>query len=144
MLIPSPATGVLALIAIGTPANGRSSPGSISSAAASARSASTSMNALTRSSSASIRSSANVTTSRAAISPPRTNAASSGTGLSIRLALIAGGGSLRDFAARRATGRWLYALDQHDVGVRGAAAQLAQRGVVLALVPLARGGGGRE
>ena len=43
----SPATGTLALIAIGTPANGRSSPGSIASAAASAPSASTSTNALT-------------------------------------------------------------------------------------------------
>ena len=40
-----PATGVLALMAIGTPANGRSSPGSIASAAASAPSASTSTNA---------------------------------------------------------------------------------------------------
>ena len=79
-----PATGTLDLIAIGTPANGRSSPGSIASAASSARSASTSTKALTCSSRSSIRASAAETTSRAAISPPRTSAASSWTGLSIR------------------------------------------------------------
>src|SRR4051812_28684733 len=80
----SPATGVLALIAIGTPANGRSSPGSIRSAAASAPSASTSMKALMRPSRSSIRSSAAVTTSRARSSPPLTWAASSPTLMAMR------------------------------------------------------------
>ena len=50
------ATGRLFLIAIGTPANGRSSPGSIAAAAASAPSRSTSTNALSCGSSASMRS----------------------------------------------------------------------------------------
>ena len=79
-----PATGTLALIAIGTPANGRSSPGSIASAAASARSASTSTNAFRVGSSASMRSSAEVTTSRALNSPPRTWAARSPTDMDMR------------------------------------------------------------
>ena len=61
----SPSTGTLALIAIGTPANGRVSPGWISSAAASARSASTSMNAFRPASSAPIRSSARLRRARA-------------------------------------------------------------------------------
>ena len=80
----SPATGTLALIAIGTPANGRSSPGSIASAAASARSASTSTNAFRVGSSASMRSSDEVTTSRALNSPPRTWAARSPTVMAMR------------------------------------------------------------
>ena len=82
--IGSPATGVLALIAIGTPANGRSSPGSMGSAAASAPSASTSTNALSLGSRSSIRSSVAVTTSRARSSPPRTWAASSPTLMAMR------------------------------------------------------------
>jgi hypothetical protein len=79
-----PSTGTFALMAIGTPANGRSSPGSIVSAAASARSASTSTNALIGPSRASIRSIAAPTVSRADSSPPRTSAASSPAGLIIR------------------------------------------------------------
>ena len=79
-----PSTGTLALIAIGTPANGRSSPGSIPSAAASARSASTSTNAFSLPSSDSIRSSEAWTSSRAASSPPRTRAARSATGVNMR------------------------------------------------------------
>src|SRR5215207_1458992 len=71
-------------MAIGTPANGRSSPGSIVSATARAPSASTSTNALIRPSRSSIRSSDSVTTSRARSSPPRTWAASSPTVMDIR------------------------------------------------------------
>src|SRR4051812_34088523 len=71
-------------MAIGTPANGRSSPGSIVSAVASAPSASTSTNALISPLRSSIRSSAAVTTSRARSSPPRTWAASSPTLMAIR------------------------------------------------------------
>ena len=61
----SPSTGTLALTAIGTPANGRTSPGWIASAAASARSPSTSTNAFRSPSSASIRSRLASTSSRA-------------------------------------------------------------------------------
>ena len=80
----SPSTGTLALIAIGTPANGRASPGWISSAAASARSASTSTNAFRSPSSAPIRSRLACTSSRAESSPPRTRAASSPAGVNMR------------------------------------------------------------
>ena len=76
-----PCTGTLALTAIGTPANGRWSPGPIWSASASAPSQSTSMNAFSPWSRASMRSSEAVTSSRAAIAPPRTSAASSDAGL---------------------------------------------------------------
>src|SRR4051794_35804431 len=71
-------------MAIGTPAKGRSSPGSIVSAVARAPSASTSTNALISPSRSSIRSSAAVTTSRARSSPPRTWAASSPTLMAMR------------------------------------------------------------
>src|SRR3954469_24143556 len=84
------ATGTLALIAIGTPANGRSSPGSIASAVASAPSASTATKALRVGSSASIRSSVSVTTSRALSSPPRTCAAMSATPMCTRSAIRRG------------------------------------------------------
>src|SRR5688572_18093805 len=80
----SPSTGTLALTAIGTPANGRVSPGWISSAAASARSASTSTNAFSSPSSASIRSRLACTSSREDSSPPRTRAARSPAGVNMR------------------------------------------------------------
>src|SRR5262249_8025500 len=74
-----PATGAArSLIPIGTPANGRRSPGPIASAAARAPSVSTSVKAFTCVSTASIRRSEASTTSRAASSPERTSAASSG------------------------------------------------------------------
>ena len=91
-----PSTGTLALIAIGTPANGRMSPGWISSAAASARSPSTSTNAFSSPSSAPMRSRLACTSSRAESSPPRTRAASSPAGVNMRSAEAMGRGSLRD------------------------------------------------
>src|SRR5262249_53046747 len=72
-----PAQARLFLIAIGTPANGRSSPAPTASAAASARSASTSTKALRAGSTAAIRSSEAATSSRAETSPARTSGASS-------------------------------------------------------------------
>lgn len=72
------------LIAVGTPANGRSSPGCTASAAASARSASTSTNALRAGFSSSILSSETSTSSRAETSPERTISASSVAGRNIR------------------------------------------------------------
>ena len=76
-----PWTGTLALTAIGTPANGRSSPGPIASASASAPSQSTSMKAFRVGSSAPMRSSEALTSSRADSVPARTIAASSAAGL---------------------------------------------------------------
>ena len=76
----SPATAMFALTAIGTPANGRGSPGSIASASASARSASSSTNAPSCGSIASIRRSAASTASRAVNEPSRMRAASSVAG----------------------------------------------------------------
>ena len=84
-----PSTGWLSLIAIGTPANGRSSPGPIASAAASARSPSTCVKALSCPSSVSIRSSEADTSSRALISPERTSAASSLAGRKRRSCTVA-------------------------------------------------------
>ena len=86
--------GPTSLIAIGTPANGRSSPGSTASAAASAPSASTRMKALTRSSSASMRDREASTSSRAVSSPARTREASSVAGRkrrSVAVASVMGG-----------------------------------------------------
>jgi len=65
---------------IGTPANGRWSPGPIPSAAASAPSVSTSVKAFTCESTASILRSDASTSSRALSSPERTSAASSVAG----------------------------------------------------------------
>jgi hypothetical protein len=67
-----PATGRLSLIAIGTPANGRGSPGSMSSAAESADSAPTCVKALICGSSAAIASSESCTSSVALSAPERT------------------------------------------------------------------------
>src|SRR5215218_2336352 len=75
-----PATAVFALTAIGTPANGRGSLGSIASASASAASPSSSTNAPSCGSIASIRRSAASTASRAVNEPSRTRAASSVAG----------------------------------------------------------------
>ena len=95
------------MIAIGTPANGRSSPGSIASAAASAPSESTSTKALTTGSSASIRSSAAVVTSRALNSPPRTCAARSPTVMNMRSRIRPGQTSRRaDAASKPVSGAW--------------------------------------
>ena len=100
-----PSTGTLALIAIGTPANGRVSPGWISSAVASARSASTSMNAFRPSSSVPIRSRQAPTSSRADNSPPRTRAARSAAGVNMRSLVAMGGcGSLRQIRPRSVPG----------------------------------------
>src|SRR5438094_566298 len=71
MFMHMPSTGVLALMAMGTPANGRSSRGVMPSAAASARSPSTSTNAFSAPSSASIRRSAASTISHADAEPAR-------------------------------------------------------------------------
>ena len=70
----------LFLIAIGTPANGRSSPGRTAAAAAIASSWKTSTNAFSSGFSASMRSSEASTSSRAASSPEWTRAASSRAG----------------------------------------------------------------
>jgi len=75
IVIGIPATARLSLIAIGTPANGRGSPGSIAAAAARAPSGSTNVNALTRGLSRSIASNDASTSSPAEISPARTEAA---------------------------------------------------------------------
>src|SRR4051794_27222400 len=72
-----PAAGVFALMATGTPANGRLSPRVKSPAASSARSPSTSTNALSAGLSASMRSSDAETTSRDERWPERTSDASS-------------------------------------------------------------------
>jgi hypothetical protein len=96
-----PSTGTLALIATGTPANGRVSPGWISSAAASARSASTSMKAFKPLSSSAIRSSEACTSSRADSSPPRTRAAKSPAGVNMR-SLEAMGAGARAYARTHA------------------------------------------
>ena len=72
-----PVTGRLFLIAVGTPANGRSSPGAIASAAARAPSSSTSTNAFSSGLSSSMRSRDVSTSSREDTSPSRTIAASS-------------------------------------------------------------------
>src|SRR4051812_11255444 len=81
-----PATARLFLMAMGTPANGRSSPGPTLSASASASSAKTSTNALSVGLSSAIRSSEACTSSRAESSPERTSAASSWTGRNRRSA----------------------------------------------------------
>ena len=75
-----PATGTLFLIAIGTPANGRSSPARTSAAAARASSAKTSTNASSSGSSAAMRSSEAWTSSVAPSSPERTRPPSSVAG----------------------------------------------------------------
>src|SRR2546421_496460 len=85
-----PSTGVRSLIPIGTPANGRSSPGPMASAAASARSASTATKAFTVGLSASIRSRDASTSSREVTSPWRTRSASSVTGRKRRSAAAVG------------------------------------------------------
>src|SRR2546421_3811512 len=85
-----PSTGVRSLIPIGTPANGRSSPGPMASAAASARSASTATKAFTVGLSASIRSRDASTSSREVTSPSRTRSASSVTGRKRRSAAAVG------------------------------------------------------
>ena len=79
----SPLTGAPSLIAIGTPANGRSSPGPIASAAARALSASTWTKALISPSSAPMASSDVRTSSRELTSPERIMAASSVAGLNM-------------------------------------------------------------
>ena len=77
----TPATGaVRSLIPMGTPANGRSSPTPIASAAASAPSESTRVNAFTRPSTSSMRASDASTNSRELTSPERTKDASSVAG----------------------------------------------------------------
>ena len=76
----SPATGVFALIPIGTPANARGSPAATVAASSSARSASSSTNAPSSGSSASIRRTLASTTSRAETEPSLTRAASSVAG----------------------------------------------------------------
>src|SRR5437868_5524533 len=81
-----PAIARLFLMAIGTPANGRGSPGPMASAPASASSAKTSTNALSDGSSSAIRFSDASTSSRADRSPARTSAASSWTGRNSRSA----------------------------------------------------------
>ncbi len=93
-----PSTGRLFLIAIGTPANGRSSPGSIAAATARAPSRSTSTNAFSVGSSSSTRRREASTSSSAEISPSRTSAARSVTGRCIRSA------SLATLNARRSQG----------------------------------------
>src|SRR3954447_23528722 len=90
----SPSTGTLPLMAIGTPANGRASPGVSSSAAASARSPSTSMKALSAASRASMRRSAASTTSRGLAPPARTSAATSAADVNDVSSI--GPGSLRE------------------------------------------------
>src|SRR3979409_1312841 len=87
----SPSTGVRSLIPIGTPANGRSSPGPIASAAARARSASNATKAFRVGLSASMRSSDASTSSREVTSPVRTRSASSVTGRKRRSAAAVGG-----------------------------------------------------
>src|ERR1700761_9590248 len=80
MVIGIPTTGRLSLMAIGTPANGRGSPGPIAAASASADSGATCVKALIRGLSAAIRSREACTSSRAVSSPARTSDASSVAG----------------------------------------------------------------
>ena len=77
------------LIAIGMPASGRESPGSIASASASARSSHSVTNAFSSPFRRSIACSEVSTSSRAETSPSRTDAASSVTGWNIRSSGIA-------------------------------------------------------
>ena len=84
-----PATARLFLMAIGTPANGRSSPAPMPSASASASSAKTSTNALSSGFRLSMRSSDASTSSREESSPERTRPASSVTGRNIRSVAVA-------------------------------------------------------